>query len=206
MDKQLEGYQKTGGKRGIAVSEYGAGASILHQEDPPSRTKPLSHWHPEQWQSVVHEENYRSISKCDYCWGSFVWNMFDFASAWRDEGDAPGKNDKGLVTHDRKVRKDAFYFYMANWSEEPVLYITSRRYTQRKQPVTAVKVYSNADSVKLVLNGRTVGSAKPDEVRIARWDNVQLKNGDNVVEVSATINGKSVKDRCVWHLDSQTER
>ena len=205
MDGWLSSYQKAGGNRGIAVSEYGAGASILHQEDPPSRTKPKSNWHPEQWQSIVHEENYRSISQCDYCWGSFVWNMFDFASVWRDEGDAPGKNDKGLVTHDRKVRKDAFYFYKANWSDKPVVYITSRRHTQRTQADAAVKVYSNAESVTLHLNGETVGTAKPDEIQIVRWSNLTLQDGDNVVEVTASIDGKTITDRCVWNLEKKEQ-
>ncbi len=74
--------------------------------------------------------------------------MFDFASAHRREGDTPGRNDKGLVTYDRKVRKDAFYFYKANWSDEPVVYITDRRFTERTEAATDVKIYSNCDRVR----------------------------------------------------------
>ena len=64
-----------------------------------------------------------------FVWGTFVWNMFDFAVSTRHEGGIPGRNDKGLVTYDRKIKKDAFFFYKANWSDEPMLYITSRRFT-----------------------------------------------------------------------------
>ncbi len=80
-------------------------------------------------------------------WGTFVWNMFDFASDGRNEGAQPGINDKGLVTRDRAIRKDAFYWYKANWSSAPTLYITSRRWTQRTAASTDVKVYSNAATV-----------------------------------------------------------
>ena len=79
-----------------------------------------------------------------FVWGTFVWNMFDFAVSTRHEGGIPGRNDKGLVTYDRKIKKDAFFFYKANWSAEPTLYITSRRFTERTNAVTDVKIYSNA--------------------------------------------------------------
>ena len=95
----------------IAISEYGAGASIYHQQDSLVQTSPGSWWHPENWQTEYHIQNWKIISERPYVWGSFVWNMFDFGAAHRTEGDRPGINDKGLVTHDRKVKKDAFYFY-----------------------------------------------------------------------------------------------
>ena len=93
----------------IAISEYGAGASIYHQQDSLVQTSPGSWWHPENWQTEYHIQNWKIISERPYVWGSFVWNMFDFGAAHRTEGDRPGINDKGLVTHDRKVKKDAFY-------------------------------------------------------------------------------------------------
>jgi beta-galactosidase len=200
MAKFMDTYNTVGKRRGIAVSEYGAGASIRqHQQNPP-KPVPVSHWHPEEWQTLVHEANYANIRDCQYCWGSFLWNMFDFASAWRDEGDAPGMNDKGLVTYDRKVRKDVFYFYKANWSEEPVLYITSRRHVEREEAVTPVKVYANAQEVTLSVNGEKVGSKRVDDLKIARWDEVRLRPGENTIRVEALVNGKNVTDSCVWSL------
>lgn len=115
----------------IAISEYGAGASIYHQQDSLVQTSPGSWWHPENWQTEYHIQNWKIISERPYVWGSFVWNMFDFGAAHRTEGDRPGINDKGLVTHNRKVKKDAFYFYKANWNPEPMVYIAGRRSVNR---------------------------------------------------------------------------
>src|SRR5581483_12257626 len=104
------------------------------------------------YQSYLHEQNYNLLESRPFVWGTYAWALCDFGSGVRNEGDVQGVNTKGLVTFDHKVRKDAFFFYKANWSKEPVTYITSRRYTDRVYPVTDVKVYSNADSVTLALN------------------------------------------------------
>ena len=133
----------------IAISEYGAGASIYHQQDSLVQTSPGSWWHPENWQTEYHIQNWKIISERPYVWGSFVWNMFDFGAAHRTEGDRPGINDKGLVTHDRKVKKDAFYFYKANWNPEPMVYIAGRRSVNRVKPVTEVQIFSNCAEVTL---------------------------------------------------------
>lgn len=131
----------------IAISEYGAGASIYHQQDSLVQTSPGSWWHPENWQTEYHIQNWKIISERPYVWGSFVWNMFDFGAAHRTEGDRPGINDKGLVTHDRKVKKDAFYFYKANWNPEPMVYIAGHRSVNRVKPVTEVQIFSNCAEV-----------------------------------------------------------
>ena len=136
----------------IAISEYGAGASIYHQQDSLVQTSPGSWWHPENWQTEYHIQNWKIISERPYVWGSFVWNMFDFGAAHRTEGDRPGINDKGLVTHDRKVKKDAFYFYKANWNPEPMVYIAGRRSVNRVKPVTEVQIFSNCAEVTLNVN------------------------------------------------------
>lgn len=200
MTKVLEKYNKLGQDRGIGVSEYGAGGSIRQHKQNPPKSVPTSRWHPEEWQAVVHEGNYRSIRDYAPCWGSFVWNMFDFASDWRDEGDAPGINDKGLVSYDRMTRKDAFFFYKANWSGEPVLYITSRRHVDREDAVTPVKIYSNAPEVTLLVNGAKIGTKAVDDLKIVRWDEVRLKPGSNTIEVEAAVNGRKLTDSCVWEL------
>ena len=128
MKSTLERWNRQCGNKGIAVSEYGAGANVWHHWQTGKKTpKADGVFHPEEWQATVHEQTYDAIKRSGFAWGSFVWNMFDFASASRNEGDMPGMNDKGLVSYDRKIRKDAFYFYQSEWSEEPVVHIASRR-------------------------------------------------------------------------------
>ena len=194
-------FAKTFGKR-IALSEYGAGANIAHHTEgtpthPGSTTGPF---HPEEWQAYVHERDLAQINASQHLWGSFVWNMFDFSVSERDEGNTPSLNDKGLVTHDRKVKKDAFFIYKADWNSEPMVYIASRRATQRTVPTTEVKVYSNCPQVELSVNGTSCGTVKPDETHIARWPSVKLAPGKNTIHATATIDGKPLVDSCEWIL------
>ena len=171
----------------IAISEYGAGASIYHQQDSLVKTVPTSWWHPENWQTYYHIENWKTISSRPYVWGSFVWNMFDFGAAHRTEGDRPGINDKGLVTFDRKVRKDAFYFYKANWNrEEPMLYLTGKRNTVRTQHLQTITAFTNLSGAELFVNGKSYGKAIPDSYTILEWKNVELEPGENEIKVVST--------------------
>ena len=171
----------------IAISEYGAGTSIYHQQDSLVKTVPTSWWHPENWQTYYHIENWKTISSRPYVWGSFVWNMFDFGAAHRTEGDRPGINDKGLVTFDRKVRKDAFYFYKANWNrEEPMLYLTGKRNTVRTQRLQTITAFTNLSGAELFVNGKSYGKAIPDSYAILEWKNVELEPGENEIKVVST--------------------
>ena len=171
----------------IAISEYGAGASIYHQQDSLVKTVPTSWWHPENWQTYYHIKNWKTISSRPYVWGSFVWNMFDFGAAHRTEGDRPGINDKGLVTLDRKVRKDAFYFYKANWNgEEPMLYLTGKRNTARTQRLQTIIAFTNQSGAELFVNGKSYGKATPDSYAILEWKNVELQPGENEIKVVST--------------------
>ncbi|MFR0679213.1 glycoside hydrolase family 2 protein [Dysgonomonas mossii] len=202
MGGSLENWNRLMGEKGICVSEYGAGASIHHHEQGITKApKTDGDWHPEEWQSIVHEENYGQIKKRDFVWGSFVWNMFDFAVASRNEGDTPGINDKGLVTYDRKTKKDAFFFYKANWSEEPVIYITSRRHINRTESICDIKVYSNAKGLRLKLNGKDLGSTTVENC-VYIWKGVQLKGGENQVSVSGRFDSTLISDECIWILKS----
>ncbi len=184
----------------IAISEYGAGASIYHQQDSLVQTSPGSWWHPENWQTEYHIQNWKIISERPYVWGSFVWNMFDFGAAHRTEGDRPGINDKGLVTHNRKVKKDAFYFYKANWNPEPMVYIAGRRSVNRVKPVTEVQVFSNCAEVTLKVNNQLAGKMQPDGVKVCVFKNIRLNKGKNMIEVSAKNGKKVVTDACCWIL------
>lgn len=179
----------------LSISEYGAGASIYHQQDSLKQPVPTSYWHPENWQTYYHIENWKIINERPFLWGTFIWSMFDFGAANRTEGDRPGINDKGIVTRDRKVCKDAYYFYQANWSEKPMVYIEGRRNTLRLHPETEVMVFSNASSVTLSLNGKTVGTMNPNEYHICRFP-VTLEKGKNVINAVAD----GLEDRCEWTL------
>ena len=183
----------------IAISEYGAGASIYHQQDSLVQTSPGSWWHPENWQTEYHIQNWKIISERPYVWGSFVWNMFDFG-AHRTEGDRPGINDKGLVTHDRKVKKDAYYFYKANWNPEPMVYIAGRRSVNRVKPVTEVQIFSNCAEVTLKVNGQIIKKMQPDGVKVCIFKDIRLKKGENNIEVSAKNGKRVITDACCWIL------
>jgi beta-galactosidase len=181
----------------LAITEYGAGASTAQHEVPPKKPETKGAWHPEEWQTVVHESTWKQMAERQYLWGTFVWNMFDFASDGRGEGDAPGRNDKGLVTYDRKVKKDAFYFYKAQWNPAPFVYITSRRFAQRPAGAVDVKVYSTGASVELFLNGASLGAMHTTD-KVFVWKNISLIPGRNSVRAVALIGGKPYEDKCEW--------
>ncbi|MBP2478039.1 beta-galactosidase [Crossiella equi] len=184
--------------RRISISEYGAGASVHQHEENPKPPPTTGKWHPEEYQNLLHENHWKQIEARPYLWGSFVWNMFDFAVDSRGEGDTNGRNDKGLVTYDRQTRKDAFYYYKANWNPEPTVYLASRRWTRRTEAATTVKAYANLDSVTLTLNGVAQGTrTSPD--RIHTWP-VTLRPGANTVTVSGTKNGRPHTDTVTWTL------
>jgi beta-galactosidase len=190
-------YGENGNKR-IGISEYGAGANpFQHEETPLTKPDQKSQFHPEEWQAWVHEQDWAQIKNNPDLWGSFLWCMFDFASDSRDEGGNPGVNDKGMVTEDRKMKKDAYYFYQANWSHTPMLHITGSRLVDRKESPVAVKVYSNCLNVELKLNGKSLGTVAPDDLHICRWQNVQLQPGANSLE--ATAPGTPLIDKCDWN-------
>lgn len=185
----------------IGISEYGAGASLYHQQEAVVQPAPAGRWHPENWQLKYHIENWRIIKERPFVWGSFVWNMFDFGAAHRTEGDRNGINDKGLVTHDRKDRKDAFYFYRANWNSEPMVYIAGRRAVNRQNPETDVTVFSNSGKVTLYVNGVKVAEAMPDDVNVCTFPEVELSSGSNTIKAVAGKGKQQLVDTCTWNLD-----
>ena len=197
---KVEKYRTTSQHGGFCVSEYGAGANVAQHEQNPKQPKDKGQWHPEEWQNVVEEEVWKQLKAKPYIWGTFVWSMFDFTSYWRKEGGIPGRNTKGLVTYDRQTKKDAFYFYKANWSAEPTLYITSRRFIERTNAVTDVKVYSNSRKVELLVNGKSQGAVKNDGNAVFVWKGVTLVKGENTVSVKASKDGKKLTDQCTWEL------
>jgi beta-galactosidase len=191
------------GDHAIGISEYGAGASIKqHEARPTTRPRTGGAWHPEQWQNLVHEQAWAAMKDRPWLWGTFLWVMFDFASDGRSEGDQFGINDKGLVTRDRRVRKDAFYLYKANWSDEPFVHITSRRFSPRRAGPAEVKVYSNCESVELFVNGRSLGrKTAADHVFV--WPDVKLSSGKaklRALGVFGGNRGKEPRDEVAWQV------
>lgn len=204
-------------KQPVGVSEYGLGSALTHQTDNPlgglvasfdfsGKTHTL--YQPEGYANYGHEQNYAVMAARPYVWGTYVWNMFDFGSGIRHEGDIGGTNTKGLVTFDRKTRKDAFFFYKANWSAAKVTYITGRRYVERAYPVTDVKVYSNADSVKLSVNGAEIGTmtALQCPLKTCVFPNVRLSTGANKLVAVGSYPGEKVDreaaDTVTWTLSA----
>lgn len=183
----------------VSVSEYGAGAALgQHADDPRGGPiDPGSRWHPEEFQAWYHEQAWPQVAARDYLWGAWIWNMFDFSSPVRQEGDATDINDKGLVTFDRKVKKDAFYYYKAQWSAEPVLHVNGRRYVDRAYPVVDVRVYANVARVALTVNGAPAGEA--DCVgRVCAFPRVRLAAGRNRVVARAVFDGHGLEDAVEW--------
>jgi beta-galactosidase len=147
---------------------------------------------------LVHEKAWAQMKDKPYVWGTFVWNLFDFAVNTRHEGAQPGRNDKGLVTYDRQTRKDAFYFYKANWNPEPMVHLTSHRFVDRTNAVISVKAYSNAQTVTLIVNGQTIAEQPNNGNDVFTWKSVPLNLGANHVVAQAVIHGQTVTDQCDW--------
>ncbi len=188
-------------KNGYAMTEYGAGGSTNQHGPSSKKPKHNGHFHPEEYQAFCHEVQYAEMLKKSYVWGTYVWNLFDFASALRKEGEILGRNDKGMVTYDRKVKKDVYYFYRANWNPEPMIYITSRRFKNRTHAKTEVKVYSNCMSVELYVNGQKLGEMEKYPLKIFRWDSLSLSPGENKIQVIGKVVDIEIKDSSLWILN-----
>lgn len=150
----FDDFHKKYPNKAIGISEYGCEALNWHT------SKPEQGDYTEEYQAYYHEELIKQIMDRPYLWATHVWNMFDFAADARSEGGENGMNHKGLVTFDRKYKKDSFYAYKAWLSNEPVLHICSKRYVDRVEDVTKVTVYSNQDEVELFANGESIGKQK----------------------------------------------
>ena len=156
-------------KRPLGYSEYGCEAMPnLHS------SKPRRGDHTEEYQCVYNEYMLNCFAKHPYLWATHLWNMFDFAADARDQGGEPGMNHKGIVTFDRKIKKDSFYIYKAWWSDEPFVHICGRRYVDRPEAVTTVKVYSNQPRVALYADGKLA----------------EEKTGDKVFEFKVPLSGQ----------------
>ncbi|MDZ7288734.1 MAG: glycoside hydrolase family 2 protein [candidate division KSB1 bacterium] len=184
------------------LSEYGAGGCISQQQENPARPDASNgRFFPEQYQRLYHEKVWSEIKDRKDLWCKFIWNLADFSWTNVRRGDRDFINHKGLITHDRKVKKDAFYFYKANWSAEPVLYLLSRRNTERTEKLVPIEVYTNLDEVELYVNGVFVSKKKMEsDIHKIRWENVALVPGRNRIDVIGHQGEKTYTDACEWRL------
>ena len=161
----------------LGVSEYGC-EGIITYHGPNPACKDYS----EEYQALYHEHMAKVLDERPWIWSSHVWNMFDFGCAARDEGGVAGRNNKGLVTMDRKTRKDSYYIYKAYWNKEPMVHLCGKRYAQRAGETTRIRVYSNQPEVTLYLNGTEVGKQTADKVFVFE---VALTEGFNTIVAEA---------------------
>ena len=157
----------------LGMSEYGCEGIInWHSNDPKCRD------YSEEYQALYHEHMAQVFEDRPWIWASHIWNMFDFGCSARNEGGVRGRNNKGLITMDRKTKKDSYFIYQAYWSKKPMIHIAGRRHAQRAGETTEIKVYSNQDTVVLYVNGKEVGQQSAH--RIFKF-NVALNEGFNAI-------------------------
>ncbi len=187
----------------VIFSEYGTEANINQQKEVVSNRGDCCGFekdYNESFATRFHEEHWNVISKHPFLVASYLWNTFDFATPMSSQGQVESRNMKGLVTFDRKTKKDPFYWYKANWSKEPVLYITQRRVVNRGNETTPVTVYSNIGKPKLFVNGTEVSTVTKGYTDVHYiFTDVKLTEGENTVEVKVEKDGKAYQDKVIWN-------
>lgn len=177
--------------RPLALSEYGADTVLSWHS-----STPKNHDYTEEYQAYYHEELLKIFKTRPYLWGTYVWNMFDFASDRRNEGGCKGLNTKGLVSHDRKIKKDSFYIYKAYWTRKPMVHLCGRRFVDRAPEERDIKVYSNCEKITLYINEQEVGTQVVSnhtcifkEVELIKGENKITAKGDKGVTDTILLNG-----------------
>ncbi|MBP2512709.1 glycoside hydrolase family 2 TIM barrel-domain containing protein [Sphingomonas sp. PvP018] len=208
LGKHLDSLRALRPNQPVSVTEYGAGgATTIHTDNPlGGKVDQRGRNQPEEYESYIHETAWATLSAKSYLWGTWLWNSFDFATTVRREGDAIDINTKGLVTYDRKIRKDAYYFYKANWTATPTVHVAGRRYVDRAYPVADVRVYSNAPRTDLLVNDRVVGTLSACPQMICAWSNVALAAGANRVVARGVFPTGAVDDGIEWRVAPEAAR
>ena len=192
----------------LMLTEYGADANIEHQTeylgDALNWGKPF---YPETFQTKTHEYQWSVIANHPYIIASYLWNTFDFAVPMWKRGGVPARNLKGLVTFDRKIKKDSYFWYKANWSKEPVLYLTQRRNVNREKKETTVTVYSNIGTPKVYLNGKELTGIRKGYTDVHYvFDKVTLESGKNILKATVSSGGKEYTDEMEWMYNGEMKR
>lgn len=208
LGPHLDGLHAKRPQQPLAVTEYGAGGALTMHTDNvlggPVDSRGAAQ--PEEYESHIHETALAQLDARPWLYATWLWNSFDFATTVRTEGDAQDVNTKGLIAYDHKTRKDAYYFYKANWNPAPMVHITSKRYVQRAYPMTDVKVYSNTASTELLLNGRSLGVKSDCPQKACVWGGVRLDEGRNALVARGVHSGGTVEDSANWTLSPETAR
>ncbi|SKA82523.1 beta-galactosidase [Clostridium sp. USBA 49] len=188
FEEWLDNFHKVNPNVKLCISEYGAEGIIQYHTNNP-KVKDYT----EEYHALYHEKVWKIFEKHAFLWATYVWNMFDFGANIRDEGGVKGRNNKGLITYDRKIKKDAFYMYKAHWSDEKFVHITSKRFVDRAEDKITVKVYSNCDNVTLYINDKKL-ETKIGNDKIFIFENVELKEGLNEIKAVSKQNDTLLKD------------
>ena len=201
LGPHLDALHRTRPAQPMAVTEYGAGGAIsLHSDNALGGAESRNRPQAEEYESYIHEQNWSTLRSKPYLWGTFLWNSFDFGTTTRSEGNSQDINTKGIVTFDHKHRKDAYFFYKANWTTTPTVHINSSLYTERAYRLADVRVYSNAPKTALNVNGKLVGVIADCPDRICVWNGVVLSPGANNIVATGTFPKGDVEDKVQWHL------
>lgn len=198
LNDWLDCFHKENPQVKLGISEYGADCNLKFHSDQP-KVKDYS----EEFQAVYHEKTYKIIESKPYLWGSYVWNMFDFGSSVRNEGGTVGKNAKGLVTFDRKVKKDAFYFYKSRWSDHKFVHLCEKRFVKRSHEKINIKAYSNLNELSLYVNDEFISMKSCDSVFI--FEDIPLKMGENKVRVIGSVDNEDFHDESIWIRTEEKE-
>lgn len=175
----MDHFHATHPDRALGVSEYGV-ENILKWHS----ATPFNHDYTEEYASFYHHELLKVFAQRPYLWATHVWNMFDFAADLRNEGGIKGRNNKGLVTYDRKIKKDAYFIYKAYWNKEPMVHVAGRRFTDRAPGERDVTVYTNCPAVTLFLNGEALATVQTAD-HAAVFTDVPLREGKNTLTAKA---------------------
>lgn len=200
VEKWITGMEKDFPDYKIIFSEYGAEANINQQEEIVGEFgRYFSQFYPETFATKFHEKHWGHISRHPILIASYIWNTFDFATPVNTQGGVEARNMKGLVTFDRKIKKDPFYWYKANWSKEPVFYLTQRRAVNRENEITPVTVYSNRGVPQLFVNGVEIKDFSKGTTSVHYiFNNVELKEGENVILARINDDGNLLEDKITW--------
>jgi len=185
----LDNFHETNPNTSLSISEYGAEGIIEYHSDSP-KVKDYT----EEYHALYHEQAWKIFEKRPYLWATYVWNMFDFGANVRDEGGVKGRNNKGLVTYDRRVKKDAFFMYKAHWSREPFVHITGKRYVERPSEKIDLKVYTNCERVTLFVNGKQAETLSGSD-RVVTFKDVVISDGQNHIEIKAEDSNETYYDQ-----------
>lgn len=192
--KFLDEFHEVNPDMPLGISEYGADTNIQYHSDDPKVND-----YTEEFQALYHETVYPMMAERDFVWGSFVWNMFDFTSPIRQAANLKNRNIKGLVTFDRKTRKDSFFYYKAMWSKDPFVSIAGKRYINRASESITVKVYSNQPEVNLRVGDKEYSAEVVNGSAV--FKDVFLVMGENKVTAAAG----TVKDETVFNRQAEQD-